>query len=319
MRVFASGKVDLAEPRPRHNLQAHVSDFARHGQSTLSPLDRLVLVSSQTEVVGKVSRHSPQSVLIVEGRRERFCFIEALADGPELAERLQCVAEIEPEIDRLLAQLASLGQVLDGVQRLVEPGHGFAVGGARKCLRGRLPQVTGRPLPELGVAGVMGEPLHVLAQPLGIEALEGLHDAGMELALLFPQQRVVGHPARQRVLEDMAGLLEHAGVIEELCSPEAVQGVAEVVRGHLGDALKKDDGHILPDGRRGLEEALVARRESVDARSQHRLDGGRHPERLEGLRQAIVSPLPDEDAVLDLHPDALLEEEGIPSGLFDQQ
>ena len=165
----------------------------------------------------------------------------------------------------------------------------------------------------------MGEPLHVLAQPLGIEALEGLHDPGMELALLFPQQRVVGHPARQCVLEDVVRLLEQAGVIDELGRPETVQGVSEIVLGHRGDGLEQDDRHILSDGRRGLEQALVDGREPVDARGQNCLDGGGHPERLEGLGKAIASPLPDEDAVLDHYPDALFEEEGIPPCLLDQQ
>ena len=40
---------------------------------------------------------------LVGGRRERLGFIEALEDGPEFAERLQRVTELEPEIDRLLA------------------------------------------------------------------------------------------------------------------------------------------------------------------------------------------------------------------------
>ena len=210
-------------------------------------------------------------------------------------------------------------QMLDGVQRLVEPGHGFPVGRARECLRGRLPQVTGRPIPELGVAGVMGEPLHVLAQPLGIEALEGLHDPGMELALLFPQQRVVGDPARQCVLEDVVRLLEQAGVIDELGARRRSQGVSEIVLGHRRRRSGAGRRHVLSDGRRGLEQALVDGREPVDARGQDRLDGGGHPERLEGLGKAIASPLPDEDAVLDHHPDALFEEEGIPSCLLDQQ
>ena len=317
--VFGSGKVDLAEPGGRHYLQAVISDFAGNRERTLSPLDRLVLVAGQTEVVGQICRHPPKPALIGEGRRERLCFIETFADGPELAERLQRVTEFEPEIDRLLAQLATLGQVLDGGQGLVEPDHGFPVGRARECLRSRLPQVAGRPIPELGVPGVTSEPLNVLAQPLGIEALEGFHDPGMEPALLLPQQRVIGYPTRQPVLEDVVGFLEEADVIKELGGPEASQGVAELGLRHLGDGLEQGDGHILSDDRRGLEQGLVTRREAVDPRRQDRLDGGRHPERLGRLRQAIVPPLPDEDTVLDLHPDALLEEKRVPPRLLDEQ
>ena len=84
-------------------MQAEVSDLAGHRERTLSPLDRAVLVAGQAEVVGQICRHPPESPRIGEGRRERLGFIEALEDGPELAERLQRVTELEPEIDRLLA------------------------------------------------------------------------------------------------------------------------------------------------------------------------------------------------------------------------
>ena len=87
----------------------------------------------------------------------------------------------------------------------------------------------------------------------------------------------------------------------------------------LGDRRSSANEHALPDRRCGLEEALVSRREAVNAGRQTGSSRGRNLQALEGPRQAIGSALPDERPRLDLHPDALLEEEGIAFRPFDQE
>ena len=63
---------------------------------------------------------------------------------------------------------------------------------------------------------------------------------------------------------------------------------------------------------------LSPAREPVDPRGQDRLDGGRHQDRRHGLAQAMAPALPDENAVLDQRPDALLEKEGVTLRSIDQ-
>jgi hypothetical protein len=68
-----------------------------------------------------------------------------------------------------------------------------------------------------------------------------------------------------------------------------------------------------------LKEALVLRREPVDARGQDRLGRGRDLEALGCLRQPMCASLTRQDLRLDEGPDALFEEERIPLGSLDQE
>src|SRR5215831_3043495 len=128
--VLGSREVDLPQPRRRHDLQAEVSDLAGDGEGALPRLDRTILVARQAEVVGQIRDDPSQPLSVWERGGQRLRLVEALEDGPELAERLESVAEVEPKIDGLLTQLPTWGQMFDGAERLVEPHHGFPIGRA---------------------------------------------------------------------------------------------------------------------------------------------------------------------------------------------
>ena len=81
----------------------------------------------------------------------------------------------------------------------------------------------------------------------------------------------------------------------------------------LGDRLEQRHRHVLADDRGGLQQALVLRREPIDARGQHRLDRGRDLERGDRLRQPIPAPRTIQRLRLHQGPDRLLQEKRIPA------
>ena len=76
------------------------------------------------------------------------------------------VAEVEAEVDALLVALRLGRQVRERVQRLLEAGHGLAVGRARHGLGAGLAEVGDGLVPHLAAQGVVGQPLDLLGQPV---------------------------------------------------------------------------------------------------------------------------------------------------------
>ena len=119
------------------------------------------------------------------------------------------------------------------------------------------------------------------------ERLEGLDDAGMQHPPPLLEQTAVGHLVGQGVLEGVLALGEEARLVEELGRLEVRQAAVQRLLGQLGNGLQQGQGHLRANDRGGLEQALLLRRQAVDARRQHRLHGGRHLNARQGLRQAI--------------------------------
>ena len=90
--------------------------------------------------------------------------------------------------------------------------------------------------------------------------------------------------------------------------------------GHVGNGLQQRQGHLGANDRGGLEQALLLRRQPVDARRQHRLYRRRH-------LQARPAAWPDDrpQRSPDQHPGlhqgahALFQKEGIALGAGDQE
>ena len=82
--------------------------------------------------------------------------------------------------------------------------------------------------------------------------------------------------------------------------------------------LQQGERHVLADDGRRLQERLALRRQPVDARCEHRLDGRGHPDLAGGPREPVVTTIADEHARLDRRPHALLQEERVAAGAVDQ-
>ena len=184
----------------------------------------------------------------------------------------------------------------EGAERLLEVPHGLAVGRPRHGLLPRLPAVGQGLVPHLAPQGMVGQPFDLLGQPVAGERLEGLDDAGMERAPPLLQQAAVGHLVGEGVLEGVLELGEEARLVEELGRLEVREAAVQRRLGQLGNGLQQRQGHLRADDGGGLEQALLLRRQPVDARRQHRLHRGRHlqwSERLApGDRRPARRPAP---------------------------
>ena len=120
----------------------------------------------------------------------------------------QGAAGVEVEIDGLLRPLATLRKMLERVERLLEAGDRLPVGRARHRLLSGLTEIADGLLPHLAPERVVGQALDVLREPLGVEALDGLDDPGVERAPALLEEAAVGHLVGQGVLE---GVLERRG------------------------------------------------------------------------------------------------------------
>jgi hypothetical protein len=77
-----------------------------------------------------------QPTRVVEGCREGLGLAQQRQDTPKVARRQERRAQGQPQIDRLLACVALLGQMRQSAERLLEGPHGLA--GGRPC-HGLLP------------------------------------------------------------------------------------------------------------------------------------------------------------------------------------
>ena len=105
---------------------------------------------------------------------------------------------------------------------------------------------------------------------------------------------------------------EEARFVEELGGLQVGERSMQRLFGHLGDGLQEGQGHLGADHGGSLEQALVLRRQAVDARCQHGLHRGRYLNGREGLRQAIGTALADQYAGLHQGARSLPERKGFP-------
>jgi len=102
--VVSRGEVDLAKPCTRHDLQGGVSARRGTGARALTPVDGSISITGQAEVVGQIRGRSSEPSLIAQSHRERLGFSEVFEYLLEPTTWLERVAEIETNIDRLLAK-----------------------------------------------------------------------------------------------------------------------------------------------------------------------------------------------------------------------
>jgi hypothetical protein len=96
--------------------------------------------------------------------------------------------------------------------------------------------------------------------------LDGLHDPGVKLPSPVLEQTPVGHVVGQGVLEGVLEVRKEPRLIEELGGLKSGETAAERLLRFLDDGVEEREGHVLAEDGRRLQEALVLRRETVDAR-----------------------------------------------------
>ena len=103
---------------------------------------------------------------------------------------------------------------------------------------------------------------------------------------------------------------EEARLVEELGRLEVRQAAVQRLLGQLGNGLQQRQGHLGANDGGGLQQALLLRRQPVDARRQHRLHRGRHLAWSGAAAPGDRRPgSPDQDPGLHQGAHALLQEE----------
>ena len=169
-----------------------------------------------------------------------------------------------------------LRQMREGTERLLEVPHGLAVGRPRHGLLPRLPAVRQGLVPHLAPQGMVRQAFDLLGHPVPGERLQGLDNAGVQHPPPLLQQAAVGHLVGEGVLEGVLALGEEARLVEELGGLQVREAAVQRLLGQLGNGLQQRQGHLGANDGGGLEQALLLRRQPVDARRQHRLHRGRH-------------------------------------------
>jgi hypothetical protein len=98
------------------------------------------------------------------------------------------MAQAKADIDGLLVAFASLGEVRQSRQRLLEARPRFSTGRACQRLVARLAAVGDGLVPHLAPQGMVRQPFHLVGEPVGIVLFDGCHNAAMEQALPLTQQ-----------------------------------------------------------------------------------------------------------------------------------
>ncbi len=238
----------------------------------------------------------------------------------DLAERRERGLELAPEVDRLrdgLARLRKMGQCGQG---LLESRRRLSPGASSRRLGRGLAEEADRFDPQLAAEGVIGEPLHVLGDPVAVQGADGLDDAGMQRAAAPGEEAAVGHivgalVALERVLE----IAEGASLVEELGGLQMPQALAEGILGRSAISRSSANGTSLPttaaDCSRGFS--------SGDNRSirggENGLHRRRHLDARDGPGEPGASGVAGQGAPLDERADALLEEQRVAFGAPDQQ
>src|SRR6266540_6768433 len=165
--------------------------------------DGEVEVAAQREEVGQESRDQATSAMIAERARENLGLPQQREHPVVFAEGTQGIAQVQAQVDRLANGLGALRQVLDRPEGLLEPLDRRTVGRAAERLGAGLAAVDESLVPYLATEGVVGELVHLIAGPVGVEALDGLDDARVERAAPLAEEAAGRDLQGQRVLEDV--------------------------------------------------------------------------------------------------------------------
>src|SRR5215471_10663839 len=97
--------------------------------------------------------------------------------------------------------VACLGEMLDRRERVVVCDHGLPKRRARNGLLSGLSEIRGSILPPFRPEGVMTESIDVLAESIGVKALDGGDNLAMKAAPALLEQTSVGDLVGEGVLE----------------------------------------------------------------------------------------------------------------------
>ena len=216
-------------------------------------------------MASQIGEDPPQPALIAQRLGEGLGLAQVFEDRPVISERKERIAQVEAQIDGLLDGVTTVREMLQRTQRLLEARHRLAVGRARHRLGPGLPAVAQGLVPHLAPQGMVGQPFDLLAQPVGIERLQCLHDLGMQGAPPLLQQAAVGHLAGEGMLEGVGMLREELRLVEELLPWRCARPRCSASSGSPASRCNSGTGTSVP-----MTAAICTRRFSSGGRRSRR-------------------------------------------------
>ena len=165
----------------------------------------------------------------------------------------------------------------------------------------------------------MGEPLDLLAQPVGVKLFHGIHDARVDVAATFVEHPAVGDVVGEGVLEGVLQVRKELCRVEKFSSLQIVEQTAKLVLCQPADCMQEGEWDVVSNDGRLLQQALLGGGQRVDTRSEHRLHRGRDLDARERPRKAVAAARALEHAGIDQRSHDLFDEERIPAGALHQE
>src|SRR5262245_14977549 len=132
-----------------------------------------------------------------------------------------------------------LREMLQCDQRLFEVPHCLSVSRAHGRFDATLPTVYESLVPQLSAKGVVGEPLDLGGQAVGIKPLGGVHNTSVERTPPFLKQASISHILGERMFEGIDELWKEARFIEEFSRLEVSQTRVESGLGQVSNGLQQ--------------------------------------------------------------------------------
>src|SRR5262249_53948386 len=182
-----------------------------------------------------------------------------------------------------------------------------------------LPEIVHCLLLQLGPDRVMGEPLDLLAEPVGVQLFYGIHDARVDVATALVEHSSVGDVVGEGVLEGVLQVRKELCRIEKFSSLQLVEQTAKLVLCKPTNCMQEGEWGVVSNYRRLMKQALLGGRQRIDTRGEHRLHCRWDLAAGERPRKAVVAARALEHTGIDQHSHDLFNKERIPTGALHQE
>src|SRR5436190_16282095 len=133
----------------RHDLETEIAELVGDSKSTLASLEGRLLIARLPKSSGHIDESLPQPTLIAQSLGELFGFSHVRKELSQFSNWNQRRAQVKAQVDGLLAHFTTLGEMGEGLQRLLKVRHRLPIGRTCQRLGPRLPTVEEHLLPHL--------------------------------------------------------------------------------------------------------------------------------------------------------------------------
>ena len=199
--VVAAVAMRLLEIAGGDDAQRHVVQPLGDLQGARTAVERLIQLVERRLHGGHEGADLAAAPVVLQLRGDDLGLAQMFELAPAFAQLAEHRPQVETQLKTAPQRGLALRQVLQDPERLLVARAGVGQRRARGGLAAGHVQVVHRLVFELAAHGVMGKPLGVLAEPVGIELFHGLDDVAVGVAAALLQQLVIGDVVGERMGE----------------------------------------------------------------------------------------------------------------------